>query len=203
MPPAQPASQRNDQGDTILAPTSTAADALIARLAALPIERDRDQFLRELIRELSGTLEDIIGMDEAAGFISIVGARLGAIMNGEYRRGLGEEQLSIDAVAAALVDLKARIEGGFSIVSIDSEKIVLTNTACPFADYVKGRPSLCMMTSNVFGKIAAENLGFARVDIEEAIARGDQGCRVVIYLNPDNAPQGEHHRDYYETGDAI
>ena len=40
-----------------------------------------------------------------------------------------------------------------------------------------------MMTSNVFGNITAENLGYARVDLEETIADGAPGCRVVIHLN--------------------
>ena len=51
----------------------------------------------------------------------------------------------------------------------------------PFAEKVVGRPALCMMTSNVFGSIAAENLGYAKVVLEQAIARGDSGCRVVVY----------------------
>jgi hypothetical protein len=40
-----------------------------------------------------------------------------------------------------------------------------------------------MMTSNVFGTIAAENVGYGKVVLEKTIARGDPGCRVVLYLN--------------------
>lgn len=173
------------------------------RLAALPIHRDRDQFLRELIRELAGTLEDIVGLEEASGFVSIVGARIGDIMNNEYRQGLKETRLSIEQVSACLADLKRRINGGFSVESVDEEKITLVNTACPFGAYVQERPSLCMMTSNVFGRIAAQNLGFARVALEETIARGDAGCRVHVYLDPDNAPEVDGSRDYFETEDAA
>ncbi len=43
-----------------------------------------------------------------------------------------------------------------------------------------GRPSLCMMTSNVFGVIAAENLGYAKVALTETIALGAPGCRAVV-----------------------
>jgi len=46
-----------------------------------------------------------------------------------------------------------------------------------------------MMTSNVFGSIAADNLGYAKVAIEQAIARGDAGCWVVVYLKP--TPEAE------------
>ena len=34
---------------------------------------------------------------------------------------------------------------------------------------------MCMMTSNVFGHIAAENVGYAKVELQETIARGDKG----------------------------
>jgi hypothetical protein len=39
-----------------------------------------------------------------------------------------------------------------------------------------------MMTSNVFGYIAAENLGYAAVELEHAIAQGHPDCRVVVNL---------------------
>ena len=41
-----------------------------------------------------------------------------------------------------------------------------------------------MMTSNVFGSIAAENLGYAGVELERTIAGGHAGCRVVVHLRP-------------------
>ena len=65
------------------------------------------------------------------------------------------------------------------------------------AEKVLDRPSLCMMTSNVFGVIAAENLGYARVVIERAIARGDGDCRIIVHLHP--APEGEEApgREYF------
>ena len=153
------------------------------RYEGLPIERGRDQFLRELVRELAGVIEDTAGLDEAEGFIATVGGRMGSMMNDEYRRHIGERTLDRDQVAGVLVDLKRRIEGGFRIESIDEERIVLVNDRCPFGKYVIGRESLCMMTSNVFGRIVADNLGHARISIDEAIAKGDLHCRVVIDLS--------------------
>ena len=172
----------------------------IEEFAAFDITRDRDQFLRELIRELSGTLEDIVGVDDAAGFISVVGARLGEVMNAEYRALAGVESLSLEQIAATLVDLKQRIQGDFKIESISADRIVLVNSRCPFGEYVKGRPSLCMMTSNVFGRIAAENTGYAEVAIPEAIASGDKCCRVIVSFAPtaDNV-ETEGAREYYAS----
>jgi hypothetical protein len=149
-------------------------------LATVPLERDG--FLRTLIRHLSGTLQDIVGLEEAKGFITIVGQRMGEEINQVYREALQVENLTPAQVGEVCVDLKRRIQGQFTIVEQTDEKIVFDNTACPFADKVLGRPALCMMTSNVFGTIAAENVGYGKVVLERTIAAGDPGCRVVLYL---------------------
>ncbi|KAA9007157.1 transcriptional regulator [Histidinibacterium aquaticum] len=161
-------------------------------MPAAGITRDRDQFLRELVRELAIVLEDTVGLEEAEGFISTVGNRIGRMMDADYRRAMQEDELAIEQVARVLVDLKARIEGGFEIERITPMAIFLHNTRCPFGAYVEGRHSLCMMTSSVFGRIAAANLGYARVVLEETIAAGDGGCRVVVHLK-----EGEGGREYY------
>lgn len=172
------------------------SDAL-ATLAELPISRDRDRFLRELLLELAETLENVVGEEEASGFVRLVGMRMGDVMDREYCEALGRDRLDRDQVAAALVDLKQRIEGGFRIESVDDDRIVLVNDRCPFGREVEGHPSLCEMTSSVFGRLTARNLGYAAVTIEQAIARGDAGCRVVIALNPD-AESGNAHTYYGE-----
>ena len=164
----------------------------------LDVPLERDVFLRTLIRELSGTLQDVVGMEEASGFISVVGQRVGDQINESYRRALSLPQLEREQVAQVLVDLKRRIQGDFYIIEEDDEKIVLGNRACPFAEKVVGRPALCMMTSNVFGVIAAENLGYAKVAIEQSIAMGDPGCRVVVYLKPTAAAEAARGREYFQ-----
>ncbi|MEJ2213551.1 MAG: methanogen output domain 1-containing protein [Gammaproteobacteria bacterium] len=149
------------------------------------VNLELEGFLRNLIGHLSGTLQDVIGIDEASGFISIVGRNIGHEINQQYHAALNTEKLNREQLADVLVDLKQRIKGDFSIVSEDEEKIVLKTTSCPFGKHVLERPSLCMMTSNVFGTIAADNLGYAKVALEETIAQGAAGCRIVIYLHSD------------------
>lgn len=162
----------------------------------------RDVFLRTLLRELSGTLQDVVGIEEASGFISVVGQRMGQQIDADYRQALAVERLSREQVAEVLVDLKARIQGDFFIVSEDDDKIVLGNRACPFAEKVIGRPALCMMTSNVFGSIAADNLGYAKVELRETIAEGAPGCTVVVYLRPTEEAELAQGREYYRRHDA-
>ena len=167
----------------------------------LPIALERDEFLRTLLHHLSGTLQEVVGMNESVGFISIVGQKVGDQINTAYREALAVSSLSRGQVAEVLVDLKRRIQGDFFVIEQTDEKLVLGNRACPFGEYVKGRPSLCMMTSNVFGVISAENLGYARVVLEETIAEGNDGCRVVVYFSePDESSDDDESslgREYF------
>jgi hypothetical protein len=98
-----------------------------------------------------------------------------------------------------MVDLKRRIQGDFYVIDQDDEKIVLGNRACPFGDKVLDRPSLCMMTSNVFGSIAAENLGYAKVELQQTIAQGNPGCRIVVHLMQTPAASVAEGREYFKT----
>ena len=169
-------------------------------LARLDVPLERDVFLRTLVGELSATLQDVVGLDEASGFISVVGQRVGDAINRDYRAALAVQALDRAQVAQVLVDLKRRIQGTFRVVDEDDTKIVLENGACPFGDKVLGRPAMCMMTSNVFGLIAAENLGYAKVELQQTIARGDGGCRVVVYLQPDDpAARAASGREYHQA----
>lgn len=161
--------------------------------AALPL--DRDLFLRSLIRELSGTLEDVVGLSDAEGYISVVGTAIGDQINASYKTALTVDALDRAQVGEALVDLKRRIGGDFYLIEEGPHHLVLGNRTCPFGAHVEGGPSLCMMTSNVFGAVAANNLGYARVTIDKAIARGDAECRVVVRFEPTEEP-GEG-REYF------
>jgi predicted ArsR family transcriptional regulator len=168
------------------------------RAAEAEIPLDRDVFLRMLIRELSGTLQDVVGTQEASGFISVVGQSMGDWMNREYKAQLNVERLDREQVADVLVDLKRRIKGDFFVIEQNDDKIVLGNRQCPFEDKVLGRESMCMMTSNVFGAIAANNLGYSKVALEKTIARGDHGCRVVVYLKRTPEAETAEGREYFD-----
>ncbi len=170
---------------------------------AAPVALDRDVFLRSLVRHLAGSLEEVVGLEEAEGYISLVGGAIGEAIDRDYRSALRLERLDRPQVTRVLVDLKRRIRGDFYVISEDDEKIVLGNRACPFGDKVLGRRSMCMMTSNVFGSIAANNLGYAKVELRETIAEGHAGCRVVVYLQPTPAALAAEGREYFQTHPAT
>lgn len=177
----------------------TQAPVAEEKLSALSIPLERDVFLRTLIRELSGTLQEVVGLEEASGFVSVVGQKVGDQINESYKAALQVSGMSRGQVAEVLVDLKRRIRGDFYVIEETEERIVLGNRACPFAEKVLGRPAMCMMTSNVFGVIAAENLGYAKVVLEETIARGNAGCRVVVHLKPSADAQAADGREYFQS----
>ena len=111
-----------------LMPEPTAAETV----EQLDMALDRDIFMRTLIRELSGTLEEVVGLNEAAGYISVVGQNVGDQMNRDYKAALGVAELSREQVGQVLVDLKRRINGTFYIIEESPEKIVLGNSRCTF-----------------------------------------------------------------------
>lgn len=174
-------------------------DFMSKHVSELNIELDRDVFLRNLVRELSGTLESVVGLEEASGFVSIVGQHMGDWMNEEYRRAYGCESLNPEQVKDVLIDLKKRIQGDFFIAEMDNDKMVLRNNACPFGDKVVGRPSMCMMTSNVFGTITAENLDYSKVSIEKSFANNDSECKVVVYTRQSSDSESSEGREYYKS----
>ncbi len=180
-----------------LLPWPEGEGAGMEQVSDVEIPLDRDVFLRTLVRELATSLESVIGLEEASGYVSLVGQAVGTQIDEMYLKGLGTDRLTSAQVAEALVDLKRRIKGDFYVIEHDEKKIVLGNRACPFAEKVVGRESMCMMTSNVFGTIAARNLGYARVELEETIARGDAGCRVVVHLVPDVDIETLGGREYF------
>jgi predicted ArsR family transcriptional regulator len=169
------------------------------RVQDLDLPLERDLFLRTLLRHLAGTLQEVVGLEEASGFVSLVGQRIGEDIDAAYKQGLEVSHLSREQVADVLVDLKRRVQGDFFVIEQSDDRIVFGNRACPFAEKVVGRPALCMMTSNVFGSIAAQNLGYSKVVLEQTIASGDAGCRVVVHLKPTADAQAAHGREYFKT----
>ena len=175
------------------------AGASVFPILAVDVPLNKDLFLRTLIRHLSGAMEDIIGLKDASGYISVVGQMVGDQLNSEYKAALQVSELSREQVSQILVDLKRRIGGQFYVIEESDERIVFGNSACPFGDKVIGRRSMCMMTSNVFGAIAAQNLGYAKVELVETIAQGDPRCKVIVYLKKSPESGARQGREYFRT----
>ncbi|MGF1549705.1 MAG: methanogen output domain 1-containing protein [Sphingomonadaceae bacterium] len=167
----------------------------------LEVPLDRDMFFRKMIRSFAGSLEETVGLDEAAGYVAVVGSELGSWIEEEYKKSAGTEEFTPEQVAKLLVDLKSRIGGDFYVISVDEEKIVLGNRECPFGKLAEGRPSLCQMTSNVFGRITANQLGYARIGLDETIATGSPQCHITIHLTPGD--ESEEHHEFFRIEEPL
>lgn len=162
----------------------------------------RESFLRALVVEQCRTVEEVSGPGAAQEIVAHVGATVGGQMEAEYRAAHGiTGPLDNEQIADCYVRLKAAIGGGFFVIEVSDDHIVLGNTRCPFGDAVTQAPSLCRMTSSVFGGIAARNHGHAVVQLEERIAVGDPGCRVTVALGT-SSPTGAGHR-YGEVPEPL
>ncbi len=164
----------------------------------------KEPFLRALVVQLSQAVEHHHGPEAAEAAVAQVGTDVGGQMEAEFR--LAEElvgRMTSEELGRCYVRLKHAIDGGFRVVEATPERIVLENTRCPFGDAVRRAPALCRMTSSVFGGIAARNHpDGASVLLEERIAVGDPGCRVVVYLGatPAEVERFVHH---YRSPSAV
>lgn len=150
----------------------------------------RESFLRALVVELARTVHETRGPGDAQDLIAHVGATVGGQMEAEYRAAHSVlRRLTAEEMAECYVRLKAAIDGDFYIVAVSPDRIVLGNRRCPFGAAVTRSPSLCRMTSSVFGGIAARNSGAATVHLDERIAVGDARCLVTIELGPSTDPR--------------
>jgi anti-sigma regulatory factor (Ser/Thr protein kinase) len=158
----------------------------------------RESFLRALVVQLATSVEEHHGPDAAEAAVAQVGIDVGGQMEAEYRQASTiVDRLTPEQLGECYVRLKHAIDGGFYVIEASEERIVLGNDRCPFGEVVTRAPSLCRMTSSVFGGIAAANVdGGVSVLLEERIATGDPGCRVVVDLAPrttDRNPAAHHY----------
>lgn len=167
----------------------------------------RDVFLRALVVQLSQAVEHAGGPDLSEDVVAEVGITVGGQMEAEYRAAkevVG--RLSPEQMADCFVRLKHAIDGRFYVAELTEDRIVLGNEQCPFGSAVRKSPALCRMTSAVFGGIAARNHddGSAIV-LEERIAVGDPGCRVVVHLGdpPESARRFAHRYRAPSAGDHV
>ena len=174
---------------------STMTPLPVIRDLSVPLERD--VFLRSLLRELAGALQEVVGLDEAAGFISIVGQRIGDQINESYRTALGTPRLTREQVADVLVDLKRRIQGDFYVIERDEDRIVLGNRACPFAEKVEGRPSHVHDDVQRVRRHRRREPRLRPGDHRAGGRRGDSDCRIVIHLRPASGAEEGAGREYF------
>jgi hypothetical protein len=172
-----------------------------AAARALEIPLNRDVFTRTLIRELAGALEDVVGIEEASGYISIVGSAIGEQINQGYRRAYEVSSLSREQVAR---------RAGRSEASHSGQLLRHRGTRgkdCPRQYGLPVRREGHRATVDVHDDLErirpyrAENLGYGKVELQRTIAEGHPECRVVVYLRPTAEAEKAEGREYQRSID--
>ncbi|QIZ78989.1 methanogen output domain 1-containing protein [Thalassovita gelatinovora] len=151
--------------------------------------------MADTLHYLTKVLETVAGEEEAEAFFSTVGSDVGHIIYNQYASQLEKECPNGEILPDVLIDLEKRVGGAFRLIEKDENRIVLENSACPFGEKVQGTRSVCMMTSNIFGHVTSNCKGYAKVNLEKTIARGDGLCRVSVSFNDDATPGLEYFAD--------
>lgn len=171
-------------------PLASAAPLPTPEEAAAGGAFDQETVLRALLVQLLQAVERQHGPEAARAAINQVGADVGRQLESEFRTTFGlAGTLTPEELAECLVRLKHAIGGEFQVAEATPARLVLTASRCPFGDAVRRAPSLCRLTAGVLGGIATRNAphGEASVLLEERIAVGDPGCRIVVWLDPEGA----------------
>ncbi|MFC7371064.1 methanogen output domain 1-containing protein [Fictibacillus iocasae] len=160
-------------------------------------------FLAKLVTQYALLHKKTIG-PAADEYIKQIGLRTGEWIESYYEKG--SKTWSVDEYASVIIDLKNNIGGDFYIASVHPDHIVVKANRCPFGEMVMDSPHLCLMTSTVFGGIAARNFGYAKVSLRQRIALGHKGCEVAVYFQPDDREDGQIYEDVPitpENGDPF
>ncbi|WP_349407396.1 methanogen output domain 1-containing protein [Pseudalkalibacillus sp. SCS-8] len=149
-------------------------------------------FLSKLITQYAHLHGRTVGK-HAEEYIKQIGIKTGEWIESFYS---GQDEVwSVDRYAEVIVDLKNSIGGHFQIDEVHDDHVIVKAKDCPFGEVVKDAPHLCMMTSSVFGGIAARRFGFGKVNLRKRIATGDSGCEVAIYFKPTDVEEGIEYAD--------
>lgn len=149
-----------------------------------PRFNDRETFMLTVVMRLSDMLDATVGTEQTQDALAMVAGMLASDLCEDLLGKNAGETLDPDQVAIALVDLERRIGGGFSVVSVDEDRIVFHNSRCPFGHRVRGREALCNITAGLFSRVAERNLGRGQTEIAQSIAHGDGHCAVVVRFGP-------------------
>ncbi len=155
-------------------------------------------FLQTFIVELMHASEQL-GHQHCQELIEHIARTAGRFFEDIYRLEYAKQTEALDKenYIDLILGLKNNIGGKFSLLSSNEDSIVVSNSCCPFGDKVVEFPSLCGMTSSVFGGIASRNFGYAKVEIAKSIAQQDGCCEVYIHFNEQQAESrpGIEYRD--------
>lgn len=158
----------------------------MAKLWYVPVNLNKEDFLNRLTIQIAANLNDKKAIKTAASKIADHIVEL-------YKEYYKLDRLKLNRVIEAIEDAENKIGGKAKVIERTNKKITVKCTRCPFGDNVKLCKYLCYVTSNLLGKLTSKNLGYAKVNIKNAIARGSDHCLIDVYLKEGNE-EGKEYR---------
>ncbi len=153
----------------------------MAKLWYIPVDLKKTRFLNEM---LTGICENI-NPSQLKDAIDKSAVKIGKEISDTYRRFHNTVKLTKSQLIDSIIDSMNKLGAQFSLVREDETEIVFRNTKCVFGDKVKDCPMLCATTSNVIGKMVAENLGYCKLQFKRTIANGSNDDILQILLKHD------------------
>lgn len=111
--------------------------------------------------------------------ISLMSKQVEDVIWIKYIHDIPEE---ITQTANISCNVMNKLGGDFSVELANEKGYVLRNNKCPWGEYGKINPALCMITKAVFARIGIRIYKNVSVNVEETIAGGDKLCRVKLCL---------------------
>jgi len=151
----------------------------MAKMWYIPVDINKTKFLKEMI---TGICENI-STDQLKKAIEKIAIKIGQEISDIYRNFHNTAKLTKTQLIDSIIDAMNKLGAHFSLISEDKDKIVFRNSKCLFGNKIKRCQLLCLTTSNIIGKIVAENLGYSRVELKRTIANGYNEDIIRVYLN--------------------
>jgi DNA-binding response OmpR family regulator len=113
----------------------------------------------EIISQMSKQVEDVIWI--------------------KYIHDIPEEITQTSNISCNVMN---KLGGGFSVEEANEKGYVIINTKCPWGEYGKINPALCIITKAIFARIGIRIYKNVSVYVKETIAGGDGLCRIKLCL---------------------
>jgi serine/threonine-protein kinase RsbW len=105
--------------------------------------------------------------------------------------------------AARFVEVHRALGGEVAVLGSDDESFEVGVTRNPYGPGVGGHPSAVHLSTGVAGRLAAKVRGAAVVAVEEALALGDDECRLRVVLGDEGEQHGGELHRWPPTATAI
>ena len=145
----------------------------MAKLWYIPVNLSKEGFLSKIMADITANMPE----NELKAFCERAGISLGEDINMMYLSFNDVEKLSFDQISNAYVDIGKKLGGVFK-TKVTSEKISVEIVKSPFEQ--SNAKAMNRILSAVFAKIAASNLGYAKVVVLEP--KENENVVIEIYL---------------------